>query len=157
MDEPTDRIIKILEFKHIAPFGGCFHRFEYIGLEWTSGLPKPAVHPIVFTDVHGSAAEVNQYHLGMNASDWNATFFKDFVLYDWDEKLWKEIPHGYVPAFAQWAQEMDLPFIWWCDECGEPQEGMPLEMSGWRGNGGVGIEVDGWLCEQCSATKHDYY
>ena len=127
--------MKILEFVHVAPFDGCFHRWEYLA------VIAEEVYPIVFTPGHLEPHQI--------VEGGPAVFFEKFRWFEWNQELFDEIPYGYFPAFWAFAQEHDLEFLWKCDECGLLQEGPPLEMSSYCGNGGVGIEAGGWLCPEC--------
>lgn len=146
--------MRILEFRHIGPFDGCHWRREYIAFD--SGIDSGETYPVVFTGGHLSPNEVLYTANGtlLNGTlGYHQSLFKEFAWYDWGFEIFQEIPHGYVPAFWEFAQRYGLEFTWECDVCGEKQTDKPIFIARWRGNRGVGIEVEGWLCEDCAYNR----
>lgn len=145
-------MMRVLEFKHVGPRDGCFWRWEYLGCD------ADGVYPIVFTPRHLSPYEIVDLASGTELPDpaspvgsmLCARLFKDFTWLEWGQELFDEIPYGYFPEFWAFAQEAGLEFIWECSECREPQTDEPIYPSDYRGNGGAGIEVLGWLCADCA-------
>jgi len=145
--------MKVLEFKHIGPFDGCFWRWEYLA------VGEDEVCPIVFTE--GRLPTDVVVALSRGVTLWPlyaylAPLFKEFQWFEWEEVL-DEIPYGYFPEFWDFANEHGLEFPWACDECGESQDESPMYLSGYRGNGGVGIESLGWICAECEYLQDQWY
>ena len=144
--------MRILEFKHIAPFDGCFHEWQYIGVS------NDGIDPITLRGGNLRAYEIVDLAEGkhIDRPSWELGFHKDFTWYDWpenpDDELMRMLSYNWYPAFWRFALEHGLEFPWQCYECGrlvgldEP----PTEMAGYRGNGGVGIRVEGWICTECA-------
>lgn len=155
--------MRILEFKHIAPFDGCFWRWEYLAVD--SSIDFAEVYPIIFAEGHLTPQQVLTlcYAQPSLARDLMrlksfefrryARLFKEFKWYDWGSEIFQGISHAYVPDFWKFAQQHGLYFVWKCDECGKSQFDEPVHMAGCRGNGSIGIEVEGWLCEDCERSK----
>lgn len=148
--------MRVLEYKHLGPFDGCFWRWEYLFVEGCY-----IVTPIVFTPSHLSADGVVALALGKEFNEMGprlqANLFTEFQWYDWGLEIFQEISHAYIPAFWKFAQQHNLVFLWVCDECGEAQDSEPMNMAGYHGNGGIGIEVDGWLCADCAYKQEERY
>lgn len=143
--------MRILEFKHIGPFDGCFWRWEY--LVFDSSIDSGEVYPVVFTGGHLSPDEVLYTEGGTKLSGapgYCQGLFKEFKWYDWGLEIFQEIPHAYVPAFWRFAQRHGLEFIWVCARCGNPQTEMPITAVSYRKVGGPFLESDGWLCKRCT-------
>ena len=154
---------QVLEFKHHSPFDGCYWRYEYILLEYFPSDPKPTLYPLVFTENYLSEVDVVDLLVYEDYESPEESFYNEYMekmqlrkydtptVYDWGPELFKEIPYNYFPEFARVNEEfkVDPPFTWQCDECGGESSEAPMFKSGYRGNGGIGIEVTGWLCASC--------
>ena len=142
--------MKVLEFKHHSPFDGCFWRWEFLCID-----DDGDVLPIIWTENgdHLSDEELVKAYTGQEeiAGKWGFTKFDCFTMYEWGDELFREVPDNYIPDFAYFAEENDLEFHWWCEECGaEMVTAAELWASiGWRSNGAVGLESNGWLCSAC--------
>jgi hypothetical protein len=143
----------VIEFKHRGPFEGCLWRWEYLLKD------KAYVYPVVFTETRlASPADVARYLLDGTVPEPIPEYYlrkhHSPKVWEWGEDLFREIPHNYVPQFYDVAESLNLPFTWWCYQCGEAiTEYPPRGMAGYRGNGGVGIEVSGWLCPKCRRER----
>lgn len=141
--------MRILEFKHVAPFNGCWWRWEYVAVD-----EDGVVIPIVFTDGHLTAEKVVAVSAGGDFGFYT-DFFKEFTWLPWDATLYDEIPSSYIPAFADFAKGRGLEFLWYCGSCGNPQYELPIDWSpsSCYSCGGINWEADGWLCNDCIAEK----
>lgn len=149
---------QVLEFKRVAPFDGCFHRWEYIAMTWEGKETRPTCHPIVFTDnmlkIHEVVGHLVFHDFGLGPPSYTYDHYRDPTVYDWGQELFNEVPYGYFPEFYAAAEELGLEFPWQCAECeriitDEP----PCEMAGYKGNGGIGIEPTGWICSECAYER----
>ena len=139
--------MRVLEFKHIGPFDGCFHCWEYLAVG-----SNGEVFPIIFTEGRLSPREVvflSQGAVLRNQYRHYKPLFRDFTWFVWDDPLFHEVPFAYIPRFRRFAARHGLEFTWWCDVCRRPQTGIPVKPSGWKPVGGCFVEVIGWICRQC--------
>jgi hypothetical protein len=131
--------MNLVSFKHLSPYDGCFWEWQYMGED------KGVLYPISFAygwrDRPQSAPvtleELNTYDIS------------NLTIEEWNE--WMEISLNDVSAFWAFAQEHELPFLWNCEHCG-PTHNAPGETGGYRGNGGVGIEVLSLYCDECTCS-----
>lgn len=153
----------ILEAKHYAPYDGCFWQYNY----WLLTREKEDAETFneiqaIFTseiDSGGWKKETREKAMSPKALiaeaeawlagkenreiDW---WLGSFAVYDVNDTLDNHIPETYWPRFVQ-----EVPgFIWHCSKCEKPQSSTPDKKGmSYKGNGGVGIEVTDWLCEDC--------
>ena len=152
--------MKVLEFKHHAPFDGCFWQYEYVPYS-TDGSGIVTAYNISEEKwpYKQSPQEILNHglmelDLELGEYEWNWQY-DSFQVYDWTQSLHKHLPDGWFTTFSAFADRHDLKFWWVCAECGHKTDEPPFEMAGYHGNGGVGIEVDGWLCDTCYCEQQD--
>jgi hypothetical protein len=148
--------MKVLEFKHHAPFDGCFWRWEYIPFDdkgaynVSADLKWPYRQSIAEVLEHG----LKELDLPVGDYEWSWQY-DTFSIYEWDRKLYKCLPGNWFPVFAEFAENHGLEFWWHCENCGKETCEYPYQYAGYHGNGGVGVEIDGWLCEDCVALEEE--
>ena len=133
----------ILEWKTRRPFNGCWWQWSYAFVN--GGFLSPIV--ITEQDMEFADSVIDDIICLLKQT----TKFDTLSVYDVDDDLWKDIPDGFIPAFWEFLDELDIPFTWNCDGCGLTTN-KPEGMSSYTGNGGIGIEVTGWYCDECHAS-----
>jgi len=149
---------RVLEAKHHAPYAGAFWEWNY----WLISFEND--QPFTITPIYVSGKdrleftrlkEMWQAHLAQK--DEGYVYPLDHAsFYDLDDDLEKQIPTNLVPDFWKFFNEpghspifRQFIFRWTCEHSESLTSNPPHVMSGYRGNGGVGIEVDGWVCDDC--------
>lgn len=132
--------IRIVSFTHNAPYDGCFWETHYLALIKEKNEPAE-IHPIVWPTGGRHVLPSNLHELAESA------WCDDLEITQWEEK-YPFVEH-WIPSFYRFAEDHNLPFTWECAYCGETKE-PPLDHGGdYGGNGGIGIVVYSWLCEEC--------
>lgn len=145
--ESLQRKIKprVLEWKTRAPFDGCFWQYSY-ALVSNRGM----LEPIVITGQDKALFPTLDYAIARLGGH-DAWRFDSFRIYDVNKHLWKEVPDNNIPTFWHFFNDRGEQFVWNCDRCGLTTN-RPDEMSGYKGNGGIGITSLGWYCEECLSS-----
>lgn len=146
--------MKVLEYQHSSPYDGCFWRWEYIPFNDTEAF-NISNRKWPYRESPQEIHENGMRLLGQNNDRWRS--YDTFTVYDWDGSLHTHIPDSWYPVFASFAERMGIDFEWKCHECGGIQKDAPYEMAGYYGDGGIGINVDGWLCDLCAAMHEEEY
>ena len=161
---------KIMEVKHHAPYDGCFWEYNYFLIEHDEHSPEVLYK---YTPIYNSGATKHRLMLLSSAvelygaaliGDDNAKapkqwFYSDPRIHELDDSLWDKLPTNLIPTFhtffngglygeTEHNEETGFTFKWNCETCGMTAN-YPLYMSGYTGNGGIGINVSGWICENC--------
>ncbi len=127
---------QVVMFKHHSPYNGCFWQWQHVV------ILDDEVHPVTW-------ATDKDYHMLPESLDdlKNAGYVSDITVDNWQEEY--QYHENYTPAFFEFAEEHELSFKWECQGCGLTHE-RPLDHGGnYGGNGGIGITVYGWYCEDC--------
>lgn len=144
--------MRVLKFKHVAPWEGCNWRFEYLGISgnraepivWTAGYAEPQE----LYEAWLSARNAKERLLHPETRLLNR--FKEFQLHQWNNELFQHVPANWWPTFWWFGQNHDLEFPWPCEWCGEIQANKePAHPGSMRCLGGAQYEPDGWLCNEC--------
>lgn len=169
--------VQIVEARHIAPYSGAFWERAYFKLSYIDG--NPLLEPIYDTPLHdysakktmevplwftwGEIANVKQ-STGLRWATWedvtNSGWYDDVAIHTLtdvvtqaDRDNWNGDPYNLYPTFWRFFESQGLDFEWTCDckhHYGDnPTTEEPVYMSGYKGNGGIGIEVYGWFCDEC--------
>ncbi len=157
---------KVLEFKHHAPYDGCFWQWSYLLVGTTHNNHGTFVHSIhniaYYEPKYGHKMDQNMIQKVVNDPEdndipWQYDTFSFFPLND---ELWDEVPTNYIPTFIKffngsWIDDsdpvvkgLDYVFKWKCGFGGELTDALAFLNTGYQGNGGIGIEYDGWVCEE---------
>lgn len=167
---------KILEVKHHAPYDGAFWEWNYFWAEMRGSKIKsmrpiyaknqPDPIPVIMNgelvDVLRSRGSSGSHHVmtveianGLLDGSYHGWVFDEAELHSIDKSLHKHVPNNHIPAFWRAMDDMGKKFTWKCETCGETTA-EPLYIAGYRGNGGVGIEICGWVCENCPDPEEEY-
>jgi len=157
---------KVLEFKHHAPYDGCHWQWEYVLVGTTHNNHGTFVHQVWniahYEPRYGPKMDQVMVQKVVNDPEdssipWN---YDTFLLFPLDDNLWDEVPTNYIPTFVKFfngswvdgtepvVKDLDYSFKWKCGYGGELTDDYPFLDTGYRGNGGVGVEYDGWVCDE---------
>src|SRR3990167_2118639 len=146
---------KVLEVRHHSPYDGCFEEWNYFLLEVTHnnrGEYVRSMTPIYSVTEKGKLpyhtftleSARRFYDVWKAEKDDDGFPYDSPTVYEIDDKLDSHLPGKMTPVF--WRK---VPgFVWRCEECGLTKN-QPVQMTDYRGNGGIGVEVDGWVCKEC--------
>lgn len=146
-----DSKIYIIQFTAHAPYDGCFSEPQFVAM--AEGTFVNLTHDSVY-----KIADLEDIEKYIHKAEGNDGYYRDsmndnFVIYD--------VTHGFdldninETFYATLAQviENELPNVdygFTCSKCGNyhinPEY---IEYEGYRGNGGVGVFMEGALCEDC--------
>jgi len=157
----------VLETQHSAPYDGCFWEYNYhlltvetdtvqdMDVIYNSGANKHRKMTLESAqELYEAACRGDDGY--ESSTQW---FHSDPRIFKLDDDLHNHIPTTLIPTIAAYFNGSYMndvschtydgyTFKWACDVCGLT-DAEPYYQNGYHGNGGIGIEVDGWICENC--------
>lgn len=154
---------KVLEVKHWSPYDGAFwewnvylvdvthnNRGEFIRKLW------PIYNPGQSEGRH--SFDINRAQFVIENKNDKSGAFEFTELMPLDDKLWDKLPTNLIPTTFEFFNG-----IWWngskpvvqtgytfrykCSHCGKLTSSPPTTDTGYKGNGGTGVEFYGWVSE----------
>lgn len=122
--------------------------------EQVKNLDEFKVWQQVLSVVYHGLAELGDSHGRLaNANSYTRWQFDEFFVYDFKD-VQKNIPDSYYPQVLAFAKRNAIALKWPCFNCGRNVE--LVAPSSTRGDGGVGLIEDDWMCADCySETAYE--
>lgn len=159
---------KVLEFKHHAPYDGCFWEWNLFLVVFDGSGEDTIVDniwPIYFSGdqsgrSHKFDIEMAQKMLRDPEDNDIPWTFDTIYAEPLDDDLWDKMPTNLIPTLIEFfngswindsepaIKDLGYTFKWKCGFGGELTSELAFLNNGYRGNGGVGLEYDGWVCEE---------
>ena len=77
-----------------------------------------------------------------------------------DDDLYENVPDSHINGLCKISEMFEgevKPFTWVCSECNNRQQDVPTYFGEISGNGGIGINFDNPLCEDCAPPEDERY
>ena len=164
----------VVEFVAHHPYDGCFWEYNYVLLD----REEKRVLPLYVSASDMLVREWNKEYrcyvavgiiknlydevlLGIKERQEDG-YYVDYTTCQFQEAKGKdpsryEFPLTLLPAIIEGFRKTDLPYFVNCGECGREVDvtDEAMEIGDYRGNGGVGIEVESMLCYVCALAAQE--